>query len=165
MYHIDSTLFTEGPTNTSVEASSSRHAGYRHHDPRVNQPFHWPTMSTTGTSLTSNRTPHHMDTNWQTHQGPNARTTEENMTTPPTNLAYPNTIHPQDPLQRDHDFTERQQHSQEHRNQTTSNESDTRIAQIQSNTNWEKSNTQEREIHNGSHPNKSQIWAHHKITP
>ena len=156
---IDSTLFTEGATNTSAEASSSNYVGYQHHDPRVNQPFHWPTMSTTVTNLTLNRTSRQTDTNWPTYQGQNARTTEANMTKPSTNSAYPSTVHPSDPLQRDHDSTERQSRSQECRNQLISNESDIRIIQNQSNTNWGQSNPQEREIHNGNHPHMPQYQA------
>ena len=127
----------------------------------IDHPFHWPTMSTNDSSLTSNRTPLHTDTNWPAHQGTNARNREENVTTPPTNSVYPRTTHSQDPLRGDQDFFERQQRSQERRNQITSNESNSRITQTQSYANWEKNNAQTRETYKDSHPNKPQIWAHH----
>ena len=143
-------MFTERATNTSAGTSSSTHAGYQYQDVQINnQAFTWPTMSTTGTNLTLNRTSCQTHAHWPTYQGQNARTTEANTRTPSTSFAYPNTAHSLDPLQRDHDSTE-------HRNQHTSNASNTRTTQTQSNVNWRQSNPQEREIRNENHPHMPQ---------
>ena len=150
---IDSELFAERATNTSAETGSSTCAGYQHRDVQIsNQSFTWPTMSTTGADLMSNRTSRQPDAHWPTYQGQNVRTTEENTKTPSTNSAYPNIALSLDPLQRDHGSTERQSCSHTCRNQHTSNESDTRTTQTQFNINWGQGNQQEREIRNENHP-------------
>lgn len=108
-------------------------------------------MSASGGNLMSNRTTRQIDAHWPMYQGQNVRTTEVKTREPSTKSAYPDITHNAyklDPLHRDHDSTEWQSRSQERRNQNTSNKSDTRTPQTQSNTIWEQGNPPDGENRN-----------------
>ena len=80
------------------------------------------------------------------------------MKTPSTNLTYPNTKHPLDPLQKDHDSTGRKIHHRNHRNQHTNNTSNIGGTPTQSNINCGQSNPQEGRIQHRENPHIPQYW-------
>ena len=88
MSRIDSTLFTEGAPQTSVNSQTLKDTSYSNDLP-VNQLFQWPTMSGYVMNPTTNGISLLTGTNWPNPRDAQAIVRDTNKSVPSTSTAHP----------------------------------------------------------------------------
>ena len=122
MSRIDSTLFTEGTPQTSVNTQILAETSYSNDVP-VSQLFQWPTMSGYVINPTTNGVSRLTGTDWPNPRDAQTATTKTHEVAPSTSTAYPKTNHQPDPIQRDLEPIRYLRHTNDEENHNTTKES------------------------------------------
>ena len=122
MSKIDSTLFTEGAPQTSVNPQTLADTSYSNDLP-VNQLFQWPTMSGYVMNPTTNGISLLTGTDWPNPRDAQAIVRDTNKSVPSTSTAHPQINYPTDPIQKDREPIRYHRHNKGEGDHNTTNES------------------------------------------
>ena len=137
MSKIDSTLFTEGTPQTSVDSKASKDTGYPNDLP-INQLFQWPTMSGYVTNPTTNGNSRLTEADWPSPRDVQPTATETN--------------YPTDPIQKDRNPIKHHRYSNNDGNHNLTNKSNIGPTQSQADFQRKQRNQQDQNIPTEDYP-------------